>query len=286
MRGNGLFMKIILSRKGFDSESGGYPSPILPNGRMISLPIPDSKAPAVYDGLKLNSTTTYFDLMKSLNPKIHSTNEWEELTKETKCHLDPDIYTNVLKRDDGWKGLFGQVSGAQTHLKNQGVKEDDIFLFFGWFRKTIYKDDKLIYDPEDKHGRHIIFGYLQIGEIKKVDQDAVVPKWIEYHPHNIVSRGTVENTIYVARDTVDWNDNIMGYGAFDYNKQLVLSKEGHTRSCWDLPDIFRNVYISYHTENSWKEDYFESAGRGQEFVVDANEDVVNWAKNLIRNYSR
>ncbi|WP_121240714.1 hypothetical protein [Sulfurisoma sediminicola] len=33
-------MKLILSRKGFDSAAGGIASPILPDGRMISLPIP------------------------------------------------------------------------------------------------------------------------------------------------------------------------------------------------------------------------------------------------------
>ena len=35
-------MKLILSRKGFDSSAGGIASPILPDGRMISLPIPSS----------------------------------------------------------------------------------------------------------------------------------------------------------------------------------------------------------------------------------------------------
>jgi len=35
-------MKIILSRKGFDSTYGGFPSPIFEDGRMISLPIPIS----------------------------------------------------------------------------------------------------------------------------------------------------------------------------------------------------------------------------------------------------
>ena len=37
-------MKIILSRKGFDSgkSSGCFPSPILPNGKIISFPIPSS----------------------------------------------------------------------------------------------------------------------------------------------------------------------------------------------------------------------------------------------------
>ena len=32
--------KLILSRKGFDSGSGGCPSPIFPDGTMFSLPIP------------------------------------------------------------------------------------------------------------------------------------------------------------------------------------------------------------------------------------------------------
>src|ERR1035441_4619606 len=31
-------MKLILSRKGFDSSAGGKPSPIFPDGTMISLP--------------------------------------------------------------------------------------------------------------------------------------------------------------------------------------------------------------------------------------------------------
>ena len=34
-------MRLILSRKGFDSSSGGCPSPIFPDGSMIALPIPD-----------------------------------------------------------------------------------------------------------------------------------------------------------------------------------------------------------------------------------------------------
>ena len=37
-------MKVILSRKGMDSESGVMASPILPDGTLLSLPIPDRKA--------------------------------------------------------------------------------------------------------------------------------------------------------------------------------------------------------------------------------------------------
>lgn len=36
-------MKFILSRKGFDSGYGGCASPILPDGTMLSIPIPVEK---------------------------------------------------------------------------------------------------------------------------------------------------------------------------------------------------------------------------------------------------
>jgi hypothetical protein len=35
-------MKLVLSRNGFDSENGGMASPILPDGRLVPLPIPIS----------------------------------------------------------------------------------------------------------------------------------------------------------------------------------------------------------------------------------------------------
>jgi hypothetical protein len=35
-------LKIILSRKGFDSSFGGYTSPILPDEKMFSLPLKDN----------------------------------------------------------------------------------------------------------------------------------------------------------------------------------------------------------------------------------------------------
>nr|WP_275450862.1 hypothetical protein [Pseudomonas syringae] len=40
-------MRIILSRKGFDSAAGGCQGPILPDGRLFSLPIPD-KASSIW----------------------------------------------------------------------------------------------------------------------------------------------------------------------------------------------------------------------------------------------
>lgn len=37
-------MKVVLSRKGMDSRAGGIPSPILPDGMLLSLPIPNEKS--------------------------------------------------------------------------------------------------------------------------------------------------------------------------------------------------------------------------------------------------
>jgi hypothetical protein len=31
------------------------------------------------------------------------------------------------------------------------------FVFFGWFRRTIEQNGKLTFDPQDVHGRHIVW---------------------------------------------------------------------------------------------------------------------------------
>lgn len=41
-------MKVVLSRKGMDSRAGGIPSPILPDGTLLSLPIPNEKSGVPY----------------------------------------------------------------------------------------------------------------------------------------------------------------------------------------------------------------------------------------------
>ena len=73
-------MKVILSRKGFDSANGGIPSPIMPDGTLLSLPIPLENENAAYSDIGW-SGMTYADILRQLNPK----RQYE------KCHLDPDI---------------------------------------------------------------------------------------------------------------------------------------------------------------------------------------------------
>lgn len=272
-------MKVILSRKGFDSAHGGYPSPILPNGKLVSLPIPSNNF-TKYSDLKLDYKHTYFDLMKQLNPKIKFDEKWHELTKNTECHLDPDVYKEVIERPKDWKALFGQIGGAQTHLKKR-VGVGDLFLFFGTFRKIKKIDGKIIFDPEDSE-KHIIFGYLQISEIIEVKPNTKLLKWMIHHPHAEKSRrDRKNNTLYVARKTL-LDTKLPGASILRYHKDLVLTKENCSKSRWKLPSFFKEVKISYHSNSSWKENYFQSACIGQEFVIPDNKKVEDWAKKLIK----
>lgn len=265
-------MKIILSRKGFDSQYGGFPSPILPDGRMISLPIPSSEDSTYYKDLKLDNKT-YYDLMRELGININS---------KATCHLDPDIYNEVLIRNKNWKPIFGQIGAAQSHLNNQNVGKGDLFLFFGSFRKTKSENGKLIFDlnhPEI----HAIFGYLQVEDIIKPNSNKILD-WMKYHPHILLEKRRIKsnNSIYIARNKLSWSNKFPGAGFLKFNENLVLTKKGLSKSKWNLnSEIFKNIKISYHF-NPWKENYFQSASKGQEFVIQDNKKVEEWAKNLIK----
>lgn len=275
-------MKIILSRKGFDSGFGGIPSPILPNEEMLSLPIPDIHSNLRFSDLYISEKKNYVELITELGgSKIKLEGSGKHPIKEIGCHLDPDIRFRTLKRGTNWKGLFGQSGAAQSHLRNQNVSIGDIFLFFGWFTPTYLINRKL--ELKNRSGFHAIFGYLEIAEILELNiQD--IPNWMQYHPHYKTRHITLLNdTFYVASEVLFFNNNLKGYGTFQYNPKLKLTKEGYSRSKWNLPEFFKHTSISFHNENSWKTDYFQSAAKGQEFVIEATDEILEWAKNIIED---
>jgi len=281
-------MKVILSRKGFDSERGGYASPILPDARLLSLPIPNTPDSSRYCELKLTPSMTYYDLMRELNKKKYikyiapgdTKSRWHNLELGTECHLDPDIYPGVIERHKDWRPLFGQCGAAQTILDKHNIQKGDIFLFFGRFKKTQSVFGKLKFDPSDKD-RHIIFGYFQIDEKILISGKINIYEWIRYHSHISRSDGRRNNTVYIASETLSWNAHLPGAGVFKFDRSLVLTKEGHSCSRWQLPSFFKGLNISYHDLNSWKDGYFQSRSRGQEFVIEESEEVENWVKDLI-----
>ena len=77
-------MKVVLSRKGMDSRAGGIPSPILPDGTLLSLPIPNEKSGVPYGDLVYKGRT-YQQIIQQIHPTF-------DFQKHPFCHLDPDIY--------------------------------------------------------------------------------------------------------------------------------------------------------------------------------------------------
>lgn len=268
-------MKVILSRKGFDSTYGGCASPVLPDGTMLSMPIPDDEDTKLrFEDIKYGENT-YLDIWNKLYPK--------HKTDKLYCHLDPDIRADVrINPIDNWVAAFGQTDIAQKHLYNKEVSEGDLFLFFGWFRETDYN---FHYSPQSEN-KQIIYGYLQIGDIVKGDK---IKNNYPWHPHAKGDYGG-DNTLYVAAEkfTVNGKEtNLPGYGTFNYSEELVLTKDGFLRSKWKFEPEWENFFedntISYHSLKNIKNEYFQSACRGQEFVISENRKVTDWAYNLIKN---
>lgn len=160
-------MRIIFSRKGFDSSSGGKASPIV-NGRPISLPIPASR----------NSVTTYGDL--GLGGLVHRVTRGR-LHSDSLCHADPYFV-------DG-QCAFGQAGAAQGHLARNGIAPGDVFLFFGLFA-----------DEESGEPHHRIFGYMTIERVLSLGpapSRTDAPDFAPDHPHFIGERDR-NNTVYLG----------------------------------------------------------------------------------------
>lgn len=244
---------------------------MLPDGRLVSLPVPREGEPCCYGDLRLPGHQTYWDLARELG---------YPLGKRQPCHLDPDIHREVLHRATEWRPLFGQRKGEQSHLHKWGVVPGDLFLFFGWFRRTTRGlSHRLAFDSAAPH-QHIVFGYLQVAEVITVGPGTELPAWISYHPHASARyRSYPNNTIYVARRRVSWDRRLAGPGGLRYCGPVVLTAEGQTRSRWKLPAALREACIS---RGSWADSYFQSPRRGQEFVITGSAAAELWAKSLIR----
>jgi hypothetical protein len=271
-------VKIILSRKGFDSSVGGYPSPILPDGPMLSLPIPSSLDSLSYYELPAPGGRTYGQIMDQLGANGR--------TSAKGAHLDPDLVAGTRRRGLGWRPSLGQIGSAAGHLRNQDVGVGDLFLFYGWFRQTIQTEVSLQYSRAP--GVHAIFGYMEVGEVLAAHGSAPLPLWLADHPHALPARRTTStNTIYVSAERALQCDDQPGAGVFVFCDALVLTKPGHPRGRWGLDaSVFQHLSISYHDQGSWRDGYFQSYPRAQEYVIHADRGAIDWARDLICNSAR
>ncbi len=268
-------MKIILSRKGFDSSAGGHANPIYPDGEMFSLPIPSSMDTINYDELRA-------PMGKSVKHVIDELDDGASIVGKG-AHADPDLIPGQRPRKKGWRRSLGQINQASGHLRNQNVGAGDLFLFYGWFRHTEFKSGRLRF-RRDLPGYHAIYGYLEIDQIITANERSDLPTWLLDHPHAVDARlDKPTNSIYVARRQSEKLKGYAGAGVFRFRDPLILTKPGLTRSRWRLDaDVFRHLKITYHTDAAWRDEYFQSYRRAQEYVIHADNQAVEWAYDLVR----
>lgn len=238
-------MKIIFSRKGFDSSAGGGPSPIV-DGVPVTLPIPINEGP---------SRTTYGDLGLGEHVEAASRGRYGG---DALCHHDP------MFLPDG-RALLGQCSAAQTHLARNGVGIGDVFLFFGLFSEA----------RAGKH--HRIFGYLQVEDVTPLANAApqtVSELSVLRFPHALAMH-SYNDTVYRG----------LGAMAKHAHEALRLTAPGSSPSYWSVPAWLSETGLSYHGRpDRWLPGgRLRAVSRGQEFVTDIGEraDARRWLDETI-----
>ena len=280
-------MLIGLSRKGFDGSSGGVPSPIFPDGRMLSLPIPDPDSAIEYKDISWNKQDVGSIASDLTKGRIQS---------NSRAHLDPDLNRESLPRQKRWKPLLGQISSAQGHLRNQGIGPGDLFLFFGLFREVVEGDSGFEYETGTTP-KHVIWGWLQIARVIPVDScDRQKYAWASYHPH-FHKNHDESNTLYIAKKQLDLpgicRTTIKGAGVFGrfHSKHRLTDAASPKPSLWNLPGWIypsgKRPPLTYHPKlSSWhrKRDHvlLQSAAKGQEFVFDSRHypEASDWIRSL------
>jgi Nucleotide modification associated domain 3 len=285
--------RIILSRKGFDLSAGKCASPILPDGTMFSIPVPENSGHVV--------ATSYEHLGRQGQVPLPTrliTSSRRAISLTGQVHLDPDIRPELRPehaRNNCSPGLllYGQNDGFQTHLTNEGVREGDLFLFFGWFRKAEWIGRDLRFVRGARNG-HVIWGWLQIERRHFVSRNGPVPEVLrtaQHHPHlDYLDRQT--NCVYEAGETLSFSPEHGGAGIFNpYSHELCLTAPNELRrSHWALPDFFQRTNVTHLYWDKWIKngDHIRGQipGRGQEFVFNTEpieNEVKPWLANLFQH---
>lgn len=276
-------MKVILSRKGFDSVNGGIPSAIMPNGDVVSFPIP-SDDPAMYSDLRYDSHS-YQSLLDDLAREYgHETCPLEH------CHVDPDLDgTRWKQKPSGWKPAFGQISASSRYLTDTvGVEENDLFLFFGSFH-FLQKDlmDRFEFssgtgDFYHDADLHLIFGYLQVGEI--IRDPSRIRQEYPWHPHADMRAEDESNILIVPRRTLSFAPERPGSGFLPFSKDRVLTRVGKSRAYWRYNPAYapENIIVSKGRKNSSRDSaciYY--SGIWQELGLKDLPSTEAWGKQMV-----
>lgn len=287
--------RLVLSRKGFDSGYGRMPSPILPDGRLLPLPIPSR-----HDTFKLGDLNAHG---LDLAPLLDDLSKGEH-SLDTLVHMDPDLDRSPRLRLPGWRPALGQTGTAQSHLSAQGVGPGDVFLFFGWFRQAERSLGRWRF-ARNAPNLHVIFGWLEIDEVLPIVEQRIEclerRPWIADHPHvaNPAHYTDKRNTLYIARQHSAYASGCSGGGVFlQLTPSLQLTAvASKTRSVWSLPSWFYPTEglskLSYHSDLSrWTDEgdrcQVKTVAKGQEFVLglSGRKQSADWLNQLISDHQK
>ena len=98
-------MRLVISRKGFDSTAGGCASPILPDGTMVSLPIPDEESGVRYGDIAVHGHDVGA-LVADLSGGRYG--------RRARAHLDPDLVPDAMPRAAGPAECGDSAASVQT----------------------------------------------------------------------------------------------------------------------------------------------------------------------------
>ncbi len=303
-------MRFILSRKGYDSQFGGCPSPVFKSsgkaldGFMYSIPVPerDSKGNS-FDYKRYSVNYPHYLPLTPVGFPVNT----------RYFHLDPDIRPELHRElPQNWCPILGQSDAAAQHLKNQHVDNGDIFLFFGLFQDVEWNENynQWIYGESEPY--HAIWGYMQIKEIIYNVNENDCKKY-PWHPHCQPDyHSGINNTLYIGNaDNLNFDNEELkkfkGYGTFKYDNNLKLTideknvspnekneltkmdvenespkEKDNYLTHWSLECLpwldpqKKKAHMSYHSEKYFHDGIFQAASRGQEFVTDDfdNEPVI------------
>jgi len=253
---------------------------------MLSLPIPETETYATKQRCRYSDIRFRGEALDQIISRLGGPRR----TVPEFAHLDPDLCRESLDRSPEWRPAYGQALAAESHLIGEGVGPGDLFLFFGWFRQ-VDADWRYIKGAADLH---VIFGWLQVDHKIAVAAGSPPPSVVE-HPHFVGPPYGAQDAVYVSRERLSIPQmglDLPGAGLFPrVTPALVLTALGNNRSVWDLPPAFVDadgrVRLSYHrqrvaTPSSSGRIRFSSVARGQEFVLERNDDsdLLPWLENV------
>ncbi len=259
-------MKVIFSRKGFDTTYGGFPSPIFPDGTIYSVPIPSKLNDKKFCELRFNYHGE--PLQKILNQltkkriKARKLRECDYLQPKFRCHLDPFWISKKLNY------ALGQVGAALKHLENNQIEKDDIFLFYGLFQEIENRNGEWCY-IKSAPKIHLIFASMIVGEIIPVMRTTQkCPPFLGEHPHfdaNFSKKYINKNVIFIGQKS----------HVFKYDIKRVLTdlKNYKGASKWRLPlDFDFSHAITYISQVKVEKDevVLQRQGPGQEYILNLN----------------